>query len=108
MKQIKENITFLKAVALLSKDQVKAILSHISKSQILAVVEIARNILTGIVTLKRGYKKSLKLYKRVIRDLADKHATLNTRRHLITSKADVITLLIKSVLPKLVAVVGHG
>ena len=108
MKLIKENITFLKAVALLSKDQVKAILAHINKSQILAVVEIARNMLTGIVTIRRDYKRSLKMYKRVIRDLADKRATLNTRRDLITGKADVIALLIKSVLPKLVAIVGHG
>ena len=107
MKLIKENMIFLKAVASLNKDQVKALLSHVNKNQILVVAEIARNILTGVVTLPRKYKRSLKLYKRVIRELSNNEATLNTRRFLIHSKAEVVSLLIKSILSKLVTVVGH-
>ena len=108
MKLIKENMIFLKAVASLNKDQVKALLSHVNKEQILAVAEIARNILTGVVTLPHKYKRSLKLYKRVIRELSNNEVTLNTKRYLIYSKAEVVSLLIKSILTKLVTVVGHG
>ena len=108
MKLIKENITFLKAVASLNKDQVKALLSHVNKNQILVVAEIARNILNGVVALPREYKRSLKLYKRIIRELSNNDATLSSRRYLIHSKSDVVSLLIKSVLSKLVTAVGHG
>ena len=108
MKLVKENITFLKAVASLKKNQVKTLLSHVNRNQVLVVTEIARNILTGVVTLPRKYKSSLKAYKRVIRELSSNDTTFRTKRYLIYSKADVVSLLVKSVLSKLVKVVGHG
>jgi len=71
MNRVKDNIIFLQAVATLPKKQVKELLRQAEKSQLKAIGEVSKNILTNNLKPLESYKTVLKRDRWVIRSLAD-------------------------------------
>lgn len=101
MNLIRENIVFLQAVATLPKKQVKVLLEQCSKDQIRALGEVAKNVLNHNLTLPLPYKLILKKQRRVIRAIGEDTVTHKERLHIITTKSDTVSKLVKGVLDKL-------
>lgn len=101
MNLIKENIVFLQAVSSLTKKQVKALLEHCSRDQIRALGEVAKNVLNHNLRLPEPYKSTMKKHRRIIRAIAEDAITHKERLHIIISKADTVSKLVKGVLDKL-------
>lgn len=106
MKHIRENITFLKAVADLSENgQYKDLLKKATRDQVTAIAEIASNVLARVLSLSFTDKTNLHRHRAVIRRLGDKATSYSVRQAIISSHSKVIRLLIKAVIKKLVAIV---
>ena len=89
---------FLHLLLVAKKDQRKALLRTIDKSQLKVLTEIAHNVLKGTVALSEEEKKTLRKYRKII-------VTLGSRRGTRKSKLEVIRRGAKAVF-ELVKVVG--
>ena len=105
MNLIKESIVFLQALTILPMKQVRMLLKHVNKQQVLAIGEIAKNILAKVINIPSEYKDSLKRYKGVIRKLANPESTSTSRYNTIVSKPEVIARMVQAVVKKLLKLV---
>jgi CRISPR/Cas system-associated protein Cas10 (large subunit of type III CRISPR-Cas system) len=103
MNRVKDNIIFLQAVATLPKKQVKELLRHAEKSQLKAIGEVSKNILTNNLKPLESYKTVLKRDRWVIRSLADDRTSYRDRLKTVIEKSDTVTRLVQSVLRTLTA-----
>ena len=100
MKIIKENKTFLQAVADLNVKQSKALLSKADKTQLKCIAEIAHNIVAGVIQLTPKDKTILSKLKWGIRKIASDRKTSKARQAAILSKVKAVKAIIKVVLQK--------
>lgn len=78
--------------------QRKSLVEHATNEQILALSQIALNILRGNVQITKAYKRKLKQYKEVIRSLASRRVSISRKRETLLKHHGLIPLLIKPTL----------
>jgi hypothetical protein len=84
-----------------SKIQRKALLDTIDKQQLQALVEIAHNLLQGVIHVTAHNKKKLVAHKKFIRLLGDPKIGLTVKKEALCHKGPAVVLLLRSVWPTL-------
>ena len=101
MKIVKDNKSFLQAVADLNVKQSKALLLKADKTQLRCISEIAHNIIAGVIQLSTKDKTLLNKFKWAIRKIAGDRKTLKFRHTVILAKMKAVKAIIRVVLQKL-------
>ena len=99
MNVIKSNIVFLQAIGTLPEAQVKELLKTADRAQ--AVAEVIKNVLARVIRLPPDHKEKLRKHKDTIRTIADNKVTLKERQEALAASSDIVSLLIKGVLKRL-------
>ena len=98
--RVRRNIDFLNVLAKCNKKQRQAILEHCDKDWILALSEIAINVLKGIVKLTPAQKAKLNRFKKHLRKLAERQVPIKHKKHFLVQKGGSLLLsLLPPVLP---------
>ena len=101
MNVIKSNIVFLQAIGTLPEAQVKELLKTADRAQTVAIAEVIKNVLARVIRLPPDYKEKLRKHKDSIRTIADNKVTLKERQEALAASTDIVSLLIKGVLKRL-------
>lgn len=101
MQHIKDNMSYLKALASLPKRQVQHLLQSSDSHQIHCLVEICHNLIRGVIELPQKELSQLKPHKAVIRKLSKQSTKLKTMRRYLLNKASSVSLLVQTILPTL-------
>lgn len=101
-KNVKQQLAFIKLLAGSAPTaQRKLLLETITKDQLLALSEIALNLLSGVLVLSPSNKKKLSKHKNFIRLLSDKKISRTSKKKAIQNKGALISLMLKAILPSL-------
>jgi hypothetical protein len=103
MNIMKENIIFLQAVGSLHDVQVKELLKTADRNQITAIAEVFKNVLGGVIRIPTEYKIKLTKDRGTIRSIADNKVSHEERLETLVTSSDIVSLLIKAVLKRLLA-----
>lgn len=76
---LEDQVHFLQLLRTTKKDQRKALLKTIDKSQLKALSEIAHNVIKGTIDLSTSDKVKLKRYKKILSILGRKSSTRRER-----------------------------
>ena len=98
MSKAKKHAHLLKWLTQTKPQTARAVLKVVDKGVIDAISECALNILRGNLTLTQGQKQKLCKHKRVLRLLANKKSSLNTKRRALQQKGGFLGLLLGPVL----------
>ena len=101
---VENNIDFLKSLENISSYRRKRLLKSASESNILALKEVAHNLLQG--KLKVPEVKKLKRHKHSIRKLVKKNSSLKSKRKLLIQKGGFLPLMITPLLSAIGSVTG--
>jgi len=101
---IEKNIDFLKSVEKLSPYKRKKLLKSASEDNILALKEIAHNLLTGNLNVPEI--KKLKRHRQSIRKFVKKKSSLKSKRKLLIQKGGFLPLMITPLLSAIGTVTG--
>lgn len=86
MKNIAENVDFLKVLCCCNKKLFKNIINGSNQKLILCLCECVLNCLNGNIDLNETEKHQLKKYKKVLRELIKKKISLKKRKQLLLQK----------------------
>ena len=101
-KNVKQQFAFIQLLAENpSSTQRNLLLKSITRDQLLALSEVALNLLSGVLVLSTANKKKLSKHKSFIRLLSDKKVTQVSKKKAIENKGAVISLMLKAVLHSL-------
>lgn len=95
--RLQRNAESLKALARANSAVRKSIIEHSSKDFVLTLVEIAKNILKGNVSLTREQHAQLRRYKRQIQQLVLVKTSLKRRKQIVQT-GGLLGALIKPIL----------
>lgn len=95
MKAIEKQIHFLYLYTISSRQQHHALIKTMSKSQMHALLEVVFNVLKGTVELSRSNKTLLGRYKKIIRQVVDRHVSVKKKRSLLQKYTNVFRLIIQ-------------
>ena len=102
--RVRRNIDFLNVLAKCNKKQRQAILEHCDKDLILALSEIAINVLKGIVKLTPAQKAKLNRFKKHLRKLAERQVPIKHKKRFLVEKGGSLLL---SLLPPVLSFLGE-
>ena len=97
---VRRALPLLKVLVDASPKLKKAIIKHAPPELVIAISEIALNLLKGVIELTPHQKKRLSRYKKEFRSLAKKNISLGTKRKILVQKGGsaVLAALIPLVL----------
>ena len=102
---VKTQLVFLELLATSERKQARALISTMTKSQLNAICEVLINIQFGNIPVNVKDIKKLQRKKNVIVQLTSKTTGANIRKTLIEKEVALILMIIKSILPKIKALV---
>ena len=102
--RIRRNIDFLSVLAKCNKKQRKALIEHCDKDLILALSEIAINVLKGIVKLTPAQRAKLNRFKKHLRKLAERQVSVRHKKRFLVQKGGSLLL---SLLPPVLSFLGE-
>jgi len=101
-RNVKQQFAFIQLLAdNKSSNQRNLLLKSITRDQLLALSEIALNLLRGVLVLSPANKKKLSKHKSFIRLLSDKKVTQVSKKKAVESKGSIVSLMLKGVLHSL-------
>lgn len=100
-KQVKRHTNCLSLIATSEDSQKVALMKTMTIEQFKILIECIYNVLYGVISINPKTKKKLMKYKKVIRELADKHTTRIRRRKLLLKYRFLLPILIKAVLEEI-------
>ena len=97
---VKRALPLLKVLVDASPKLKKAIIKHAPPGLVIAISEIALNLLKGVIELTPHQKRRLSRYKKEFRSLAKKNVSVGKKRKILVQKGGsaVLTALIPLVL----------
>ena len=95
MKSINSHIHFLSLFASASKQQRKALLQSMTKSQQHALLEAVFSVVKGTVEVSAWHKTILKRYKRIIRQVIDAQVGGKKKLSLLVKHSDIFQRIVK-------------
>ena len=102
---VKTQLAFLELLATNEREQARALISTMTKSQLNAICEVLINIQFGNIAVSEEDIKKLQKKKNIIRQLTSKTTGANVRKTLIQKEVALILMIIKSILPKIKSLV---
>ena len=101
-KLLKKHLSFFQLfLSTSSKLQRKVLVDTITNDQLRALTEITVNVLQGVLPITSIHKPKLIKYRKLVRLIGDTSVSLKTKKSALRRKANVVTLLLKSVEPAL-------
>lgn len=94
MKAIEDQIHFLYLYTASSRQQQHALIKTMSKPQLHALLEVVFNVLKGTVELNKNNKTLLGRYKKIIRQVVDRHVSVKRKRILLQKYSKIFELII--------------
>lgn len=94
MKAIEDQIHFLYLYTASSRQQQHALIKTMSKPQLHALLEVVFNVLKGTVELNKNNKTLLGRYKKIIRQVVDRHVSVKKKRILLQKYSNIFGLII--------------
>lgn len=89
---VKNNISLLKALAVMSPKNRKALLKTADNELILSVCECAYNLLKGNVSVSSQQKRKLACFKNILRKLVKKGESLKSKKKYLVQKGGGVFL----------------
>ena len=105
--RIKRNWDWLKVIKQATPTQRKAILATASDDLILAICEIADNVLDGPIKLSPKQKSSLNKYKNALRDTADKKVSKTKKKNILIQKGGFLPIVLGPALSLIASFIGE-
>lgn len=97
-RRMRSNSVFLKFLYEADTNQRVAILSHLTKTQINVLSEVALNIYKGVFPNKQKYIKSLNPYKSIVYQLGTKSVGVRKKKQLLIRHNKLIPNLLRPVM----------
>ena len=95
MKAVEDQIHFLYLYTTSSRQQHHALIKTMSKPQLHALLEVVFNVLKGTVDLSKSNKTLLGRYKKIIRQVVDRRASVKEKRYLLQKYSNIFRLIIQ-------------
>lgn len=106
-RRLRDNADFLRVLAKSNPKLRRAILKCCNAELIKAICEVTLNVLRGVVPISEQQKKKLKRYKRVLRALIDKKASITKKRKFLNQTGgSFLPFLIPPVLSVLASLIS--
>lgn len=106
--RLKRNWDLLKVLRQAPPSQRRAIVVTGTDDLILAICEIVDNILRGNVRLLPKQKRKLKLYKHVLRQIADHKVTKKVKRRKLAQKGGFLPIILGPALALVAGLIGES
>ena len=101
MNRLKPHKELLQHLAKASEQTAKAVLRTLDSEQTQVIGEIFDNLLGGAIKLHSTNKAAIAPYADIIRKLASRKIKSKTRRSLLAKHSQIVSLVLKALLPKL-------
>ena len=95
MKAVGDQVHFLYLYTTSSRQQHHALIKTMSKPKLHALLEVVFNVLKGTVELSKSNKTLLGCYKKIIRQVVDRRASVKKKRSMLQKYSNIFRLIIQ-------------
>ena len=101
MKAVLDQIDFLHLYIRSSPSQHHALIESMSKTQLHALLEVIFNVLKGTIKLSMSNKTLLSRYKKIIRQVVDRHISSKNKQDLLQKYRKIFRLIVRLCLKRI-------